>query len=248
MNRDEFMRELEYLLADIPDEEKEDAIEYYRDYLEEAGSENEDSVIREFGSPERIAAMIRADMNGHLKEGGEFTESGYQDERFRDPNYQMAKRYDLPEVTVQPEKDSGFYEQESEPVRKRHKGDRRAIKIILWIVLIIAASPMLFGIGGGILGILAGLIGVLFAAVVAIGAVTFAFLAAGFALAVAGFTTMIIHPLDGILLLGLGILILGLGIVSLAVCGVFYGKFLPFLFRSCIDLFNRLLHGRRART
>lgn len=72
MNRDEFMRELEYLLADIPDEEKEDAIEYYRDYLEEAGPENEDSVIREFGSPERIAAMIRADMNGHLKEGGEF--------------------------------------------------------------------------------------------------------------------------------------------------------------------------------
>lgn len=248
MSRDEFMRELEYLLADIPDEEKEDAIEYYRDYLEEAGPENEDSVIREFGSPERIAAMIRADMNGHLKEGGEFTESGYHDERFRDPNYQMAKRYDLPEVTVQPEKDSGSYEQVSEPVRKRRGDDRRTIKIILWIVLIIAASPMLLGIGGGILGILAGLIGVLFAAVVAIGAVTFAFLAAGFALAVAGFTTMIIHPLDGILLLGLGILILGLGLVSLAVCGVFYGKFLPFLFRSFIDLFNRLLHGRRART
>ncbi len=144
MNRDEFMRELEYLLADIPDEEKEDAIEYYRDYLEEAGPENEDSVIREFGSPERIAAMIRADMNGHLKEGGEFTESGYQDERFRDPNYQMAKRYDLPEVTEQPEKDSGFYKQESEPVRKRRGDNRRTIKIILWIVLIIAASPMLF--------------------------------------------------------------------------------------------------------
>ena len=37
MNREEFMKELEYLLSDIPDEEKAEAIGYYRDYLEEAG-------------------------------------------------------------------------------------------------------------------------------------------------------------------------------------------------------------------
>lgn len=48
MSRDEFMRELEYLLSDIPDEEKAEAIEYYRDYLEEAGQENEEKVIKEF--------------------------------------------------------------------------------------------------------------------------------------------------------------------------------------------------------
>ena len=35
---------------------------------------------------------------GHLEDGGEFTEKGYQDERFRDPNYQVAKRYDLPDA------------------------------------------------------------------------------------------------------------------------------------------------------
>ena len=37
MRRAEFMKELEYLLQDIPDEEKEEALAYYRDYLEEAG-------------------------------------------------------------------------------------------------------------------------------------------------------------------------------------------------------------------
>lgn len=76
MNRDEFMRELEYLLADIPDEEKADAVGYYRDYLEEAGPEGEEAVIREFGSPERIAAIIRSDLAGNLEDGGEFTETG----------------------------------------------------------------------------------------------------------------------------------------------------------------------------
>ena len=39
MTRKEFMRQLEYLLQDIPDEEREEAVAYYRDYLEEAGDE-----------------------------------------------------------------------------------------------------------------------------------------------------------------------------------------------------------------
>ena len=37
MNKMEFMERLEYLLSDIPEEDKVDALAYYRDYLEEAG-------------------------------------------------------------------------------------------------------------------------------------------------------------------------------------------------------------------
>lgn len=98
MNRVEFVERLEYLLQDLPEEEREDALSYYRDYLEEAGDEGEEQAIREFGSPERVAAIIRSDLAGHLEDGGEFTDSGYQDERFRDPNYQVVKRMDLPDV------------------------------------------------------------------------------------------------------------------------------------------------------
>ena len=49
MRAEEFLKELEYLLQDIPEEEKRDAISYYQDYLEEAGEKQEDAV-REFGS------------------------------------------------------------------------------------------------------------------------------------------------------------------------------------------------------
>ena len=70
MNRETFMKDLEYLLQDIPDEEKADALSYYADYLEEAGPENEEKVLKEFGSPERIAAIIRADLKGDLESGG----------------------------------------------------------------------------------------------------------------------------------------------------------------------------------
>ena len=66
MTRDAFMRELEYLLQDVQDDEKEEALQYYRDYIDEAGPENEEQVIREFGSPERVAAIIRSDLAGNL--------------------------------------------------------------------------------------------------------------------------------------------------------------------------------------
>ena len=81
----------------IRDRDKEDALQYYMDYFDEAGPDREADVVRELGSPERIASIIRSDIAGNLKDGGEFTESGYKDERFRDPNYQVVKRFDLPE-------------------------------------------------------------------------------------------------------------------------------------------------------
>lgn len=59
MNRAEYMRELAYLLQDLPDGEKEEALQYYEDYFDDAGPEKEAQVIGELGSPERLAAIIR---------------------------------------------------------------------------------------------------------------------------------------------------------------------------------------------
>ena len=55
MKKEAFLERLEALLQDIPEEEKRDAIDYYRDYLEEAGPEKEEEVLAEFQSPEHIA-------------------------------------------------------------------------------------------------------------------------------------------------------------------------------------------------
>ena len=61
MRRTEFLEELGRLLADLPEEERKAAILYYDDYLQDAGQENEQDVIRELGGPEKVAATIRAD-------------------------------------------------------------------------------------------------------------------------------------------------------------------------------------------
>ena len=73
MNREEFMAKLKALLGDIPAEEREEALQYYEDYFDDAGADNEAEVIRELESPQRVAAMIKNDLK-HTGNDGEFTE------------------------------------------------------------------------------------------------------------------------------------------------------------------------------
>ena len=70
MNRIEYMTKLASLLQDIPEVERRDAMKYYNDYFDEAGEENEEQVIREFGAPEE------ADLKGKT----ENTTHGQQEE------------------------------------------------------------------------------------------------------------------------------------------------------------------------
>ena len=81
MNREEYLKRLSFLLKDLPEEEIEDAIAYYEDYFEEAGEEKEEQVIKELGSPEKIARMIRDSVQGN-QASSEYTEEGYRQETY----------------------------------------------------------------------------------------------------------------------------------------------------------------------
>lgn len=256
MSKEEFMKELEYLLSDIPEEEKRDGLEYYRDYLEEAGDSAEQA-IEEFGSPERIAAIIRTDLQGNMETGGEFTERGFEDERFRDPNYQMAKRYDLPEV----KEDQGETDREKkgteEASQKGARAEERPVwKTILLICLVLAASPILLGlggaalgavmgVGGGILGVLAGAFSLLIGIMIVLAVLTFTLLLAGIVICVVGIVAMFSNVLNGLLCFGTGLVVLSIGLLCLWVSVWFYGKLIPWLIRTCVNAISRLVHRRR---
>lgn len=62
MNKDQYLRKLEYLLSDLPEEERREAMEYYVEYFEEAGPEREAEVIRELGTPETVAETIHKEL------------------------------------------------------------------------------------------------------------------------------------------------------------------------------------------
>ena len=58
MTRTAFLAALEQLLAPLPEAERKDALNYYEDYLDAAGPENEARAIAELGSPEEVARKI----------------------------------------------------------------------------------------------------------------------------------------------------------------------------------------------
>ena len=94
MSRTEYMRELDALLQGISKEEREEAMQYYNDYFDDAGSENEEKVIEELGSPTKLAETIRAGINGNTDEAesyGEYGERGYQDRRFDSSEYPAGR-------------------------------------------------------------------------------------------------------------------------------------------------------------
>ena len=78
MNRVEFI-ELERLLADLPEDERQAAVQYYADYFADAGAENEAEVIRELGSPEKTAESIKADYYGRTFDESRFEHKDYME-------------------------------------------------------------------------------------------------------------------------------------------------------------------------
>lgn len=62
MRKEEFLKRLENKLRDLDREEYEEALNYYKEYIEEAGEEKEEEVLRKLGSPERVAAQIKAEV------------------------------------------------------------------------------------------------------------------------------------------------------------------------------------------
>lgn len=77
MSKLEFMRALEGLLLDISLEERQEALQYYEGYFEDAGPDREQIIIAEIGSPAKVAACIKADLYSSTQEAqgrGYFTE------------------------------------------------------------------------------------------------------------------------------------------------------------------------------
>ncbi|NLP34026.1 MAG: DUF1700 domain-containing protein [Clostridiales bacterium] len=94
MSRNDFIKRLESLLSDIPNEEREEALQYYNDYFDDAGIENEKEILAELGSPERVAKIIKAELYGNSSDRetrGYFTEKGYQDTILIDDKYEIVE-------------------------------------------------------------------------------------------------------------------------------------------------------------
>ena len=71
MDRAEFLNRLEAQLLDVPQAEREEALQYYEDYLNDAGDAGDFDILQELGTPEEVADSIRNGLRQDSSGAGE---------------------------------------------------------------------------------------------------------------------------------------------------------------------------------
>lgn len=216
MNRSEFMTRLRELLTDINEAEREEALSYYEEYFDDAGEENEASVISSLGTPEKVAATIKAGLNDNV-EDGEFSETGYTNSYY-DTKDELATR-----------EKRGFFKQ---------RGLGTGGWIIILILCIFALpilGPLLIGIASAVFGILIAIAAVFFAVLIA----GVAMIVAAVAMVAAAIGSFVAAPVVGIALIGAALLVGGLGIIVTVFGAWIVTKIVPPVFRGVINLIRK---------
>ena len=213
MTRTEFMKQLQDLLSDISKNEREEALQYYNDYFDDAGPGEEARILTELGSPEQVARKIKA---GLSDDASEFSEQGYRDTRFDGNGAAPAA--------------SSFMDSESAG-KTAPKKERN-----LWKLLAIVLGPFVIPVGFGLLAVL---FCVLLAALLTVAAVLVSgiviFVAGIFVIGV-GLIQLFTAPVLGIATAGAGCLLTALGILlSLALLWIAL-KVVPVLVQGLVNL------------
>lgn len=230
MNKEGFMSCLEGLLADIPEAERKEALQYYNDYFEDAGWENEESVIRSLGSPAKIAENIKSELKGEeipaRAKAGDHAVTAYGQivptgAAFHQTYQQKAS---------EPSSDY-TYLADSEQKSGNKLGNMPVWALLLIIFLAIIVLPGAAGILMGVLGVLFGIIATWFGLILCGGALSVGLLAGAIGLVVIAGLCLAVSPAVFAVVLGVGLLCAGGGMLSMAGTTWMAGHATPALFK-----------------
>lgn len=249
MNKNEYLDRLSRLLSDISYEEHEEALSYYREYLEDAGAENEQQVMEELGTPEQLARKIREG----LSEKGE-------------PSKRQGTPISAPGLSNQSYSNAGpnsaDYRQSSYSDNSNHSGTynqtaanpkKNKSTAILVIIALILTSPLWFSLACTVISAVFGCIVAVIAIAIGIGASGIVCMIAGIALIIAGFCALlsitvfsVSGTLVGFALIGSGLIVTALGILFLILTVWLCGWALPAIVRLIRQSVSNLSRKRRT--
>lgn len=242
MNRKQFMEQLERLLSDISEAERQEALEYYEGYFDDAGPENEGEVIRELGNPGKVAAIIKADLQENSEDYGEYTENGEMPDQYTEITVRGDGQEEEPHDTGSAENRRKSRAQRGYHAEKK----QNKAGIILALIVLVFAAPLIKGLFGGALGILVTLALLPFLLTFFAGAGSIILVIGAVACIAVGIAMVVSLPSAGILTIGIGFLMMALGLLLLALTVWFTGKILPAILRKFTGFCSNLLNGRKA--
>lgn len=217
MNRERFMKELEQLLKSLPEDERREAVQFYNDYFDDAGPDNEARVIKELGSPSQVARTI---LDGS-REDGEYTEQGYKDAQSRRFQEMPA---DVRDMDLQ----------EKKAVHSQSNPDLwKLLSIFLLCILLFPIIvPLFLALIGVAIGILAGTVGIVIGAI----AVAVALPVAGILLMMVALYNLFFSPSIGLTLGGIGCVLLSVGILIFLLVIWICKALIPILIRTLVAM------------
>ncbi|MBP5222201.1 MAG: DUF1700 domain-containing protein [Lachnospiraceae bacterium] len=232
MNKVGFMSRLEGLLADIPAAEREEALQYYDDYFEDAGAESEEAVIRTLGSPQSIAENIKAELKGEavalrakagdhalakyddlIEEAGKERESITASEETKERKYAETQNA-WENINAWGERMDRFLGRRENSTAEKMNGMPSWVIAVIIIVLLVAA-PGRLGCLFGIIGALLGIVAAWFAVIIAFGVAAIGCFLGAIALLAVGAAVFVESPIVFMALLGAGMLCGCLGVLFL---------------------------------
>lgn len=225
MNRLEYMTELASLLQDISEEDRRDAMEYYNAYFDEAGSENEQDVIKELGTPVRLAEQIKGGTDTTGENGG--GEGGHT-------SYQYG----------QPQNTQSFSGQQS-PFDTR-KGEDRTWRTVLIVVIALITSPITVPLVLSVLGTILGLILAVAGTLIGLSIGAMALVIVGVMLFGVGVAALFSDFPVGLALAGVGLILTVVGAVMAVGMVAFFIHVVPVMIRGISALWNKIFHRGKA--
>lgn len=275
MNRAEFMRQLERLLQSVPAAEREEALQYYNDYFDDAGDESEQDVIEALGNPARVAENIKRDLleSGYgetpvkkaLASERKVIEYGKQETQqasaqSQESQPQMPQMADYPAAGYGSQY-AGQYGAGSEignaaaggsivPAyadQSGQSGHTGKSGLPGYVVALIIVG-LVFGspVVAGVAGTLFGAIATWFCLILAMGMVAAALFIVLVVLAVVGIMCMPTDPVAGIALVGGGLLCGSLGILFLMLTVAMAGIITPAIFKGIAFLLRKCFPRKKV--
>lgn len=208
MNREDFLMRLSSLLQDVSEAEREEALQYYEDYFDDAGKDKEEEIIDSLGSPAEVAKNIKKELFGIETE-----------EEISTEDRKLTK-----------------YGSQAKREEEQKKATLPTWVWVLIVISLILLSPGIIGSVGTVIAVICALAVAWFSLIFGFGMAAVVLLVEMVGLFIVGFAGVTVSPMGTVGLIGGGLICGGIGILFLMLTVAMAGAATPAIWRGLVKL------------
>lgn len=235
MSKNEFLNQLSGLLSDISPEERDEALAYYREYIEDAGFENENAILEELGTPKEIAAEIK---------------SGILNKNNPDIHYSSNTVKNSPEPYYSTQNNQNkynhtYYTNNQNPQVTTPKRESNPTLIILAVLAAIFLSPVWIGLLSTLFGVAVSILATIAGLIIGFGVAGLVCIIVGILVFIIGFPVLLQNPIAGFACFGAGLVVAAFGILFFLFSGWLCIGVIPGIIHAISTLIHRFTNRNK---